>query len=65
MGTTRLIEVLAQQLVRQVSVVSEDIEGRLEGYCHQKGPVSKLDPLAEHVEAIGHVAMARELVRRQ
>ena len=33
----------AQQLERDVSVVSEDVEGRLEGFSFQEGPESKLD----------------------
>jgi outer membrane protein OmpA-like peptidoglycan-associated protein len=33
----------AQQLEREVGVVSEDVEGRLEGYSYQEGPVSTLE----------------------
>ena len=33
----------AQQLERDVSVVSPDVEGRLEGFSYQEGPVSRLD----------------------
>lgn len=33
----------AQQLERDVSVVSADVEGRLEGFSYQEGPVSRLD----------------------
>ncbi|MEZ5533433.1 MAG: OmpA family protein [Steroidobacteraceae bacterium] len=33
----------AQQLERDVGVVSEDVEGRLEGYSYQEGPVSTLE----------------------
>jgi len=33
----------AQQLERDVSVVSEDVEGRLEGFSFQEGPESELD----------------------
>ena len=32
----------AQQLERDVGVVSEDVEGRLEGFSFQEGPVSTL-----------------------
>ncbi len=34
---------VAQQLERDVGVVSEDVEGRLEGYSYQEGPVSTLE----------------------
>lgn len=34
---------IAQQLERDVGVVSEDVEGRLEGYSYQEGPVSTLE----------------------
>jgi outer membrane protein OmpA-like peptidoglycan-associated protein len=33
----------AQQLERDVGVVSEDVEGRLEGYSYQEGPISTLE----------------------
>lgn len=33
----------AQQLERDVSVVSADVEGRLEGFSYQEGPVSRLE----------------------
>ena len=33
----------SQQLERDVGVVSEDVEGRLEGYSYQEGPVSTLE----------------------
>ncbi len=37
------LSVHAQQLERDVSVVSEDVEGRLEGYSYQEGPESTLE----------------------
>jgi hypothetical protein len=33
----------AQQLERDVGVVSAEVEGRLEGFSFQEGPVSKLE----------------------
>ena len=37
------MSLFAQQLERDVGVVSEDVEGRLEGYNYQEGPVSTLE----------------------
>jgi hypothetical protein len=37
------LSAVAQQLERDVGVVSEDVEGRLEGYSYQEGPVSTLE----------------------
>jgi outer membrane protein OmpA-like peptidoglycan-associated protein len=40
---TLTLPLAAQQLERDVGVVSEDVEGRLEGYSYQEGPVSTLE----------------------
>ncbi|MFZ2507056.1 MAG: DUF4398 domain-containing protein, partial [Steroidobacteraceae bacterium] len=37
------LSLAAQQLERDVSVVSADVEGRIEGFSYQEGPVSTLD----------------------
>lgn len=37
------LSLFGQQLERDVGVVSEDVEGRLEGYSYQEGPVSTLE----------------------
>jgi outer membrane protein OmpA-like peptidoglycan-associated protein len=43
LAITLPMSIAAQQLERDVGVVSEDVEGRLEGYSYQEGPVSTLE----------------------
>jgi len=43
LGLALPMSTVAQQLERDVGVVSEDVEGRLEGYSYQEGPVSTLE----------------------
>src|SRR5512134_2094931 len=43
LALTLPMSLAAQKLERDVGVVSEDVEGRLEGYSYQEGPVSTLE----------------------
>ncbi len=43
LAITLPMSLAAQQLERDVGVVSEDVEGRLEGYSYKEGPVSTLE----------------------